>query len=492
MASIGNVQRFVAICFSALLMTACGGGGGGGGAGSPASVVENNPGSDVQTKAALDRSNALFLAGSALAVSSASANLYDFFALTQQIQPTATAPVRMSARTMARATASYTCANGSPVSLEESSASGSQISVAHFSNCRLSDTLLVSGDITVTQTGSSADLSTQDFQIEKSGKRYLYTVNSHQTWAPNGTSTVIQGSESVSIKSADNAWTVSSNNLALELTVDNATAATLSQTLTAKIDSSNADSVQLVNNRIYGDKNTSIKVGGNYLFWDLMKDDANIDLELDDDGDYTADFFNTIAYTKLLDDSAKTSNHAPVLSAKNQAYYAQIASSLSINATDADSDFLSYDWTLVSATHSNYFLEQTRSSHPAFGATEPGTFEFSVTVSDGSASQTLNLTVNVAAIDPSQLDGLGTALNDLELGYGENLNAQLSMANEDLSGAELRVLRGPDGFCVSQNGVLSWTNDHVYDGGQFNYSFGILRNGYWEKIWYGHVFPAAQ
>lgn len=487
----GNVQRGLTVWIACFLLSACGGGGGGGGGDAPASVTEQQPSSTVTVKAALNRSNALFLAGSALAVSSASTNLYDIFTLTQHSEPMAM-PARMSARSSSEQTASYQCANGAQVMLEQSSAEQGAKTIAHFSNCQLNEKLTVSGSLSLTRTDSSARLEAQDFRVEKSGQVYLYDVNSQQSWVRGATTTLVTGIESVTIENLTKSWSVSSGNTRFEQTLDNATAATLAQSITARIESSEINSVQLINNRIFGENNTSIKIGSSYLFWDLLaEEEANIELELDDNGDYTADFFNSVAMSRLLSTTGKSANHAPTLSTKPLQFHEKVAGHLGVNASDADHDFLSYQWTLVSASHNQYFFDQTHSSHPAFGATEAGEFEFLVQVSDGNASSELTVKVEVQPIDFTALDALATPLNPLDLAYGEDLLAQLPLPGS-IAGAQLQVLNGPDGFSVSPQGVMSWSNDHLYDGGQFRYCVGILRNGYWEKIWFGAVYPAAQ
>lgn len=498
MSAMSKAISVVALVLSSAILHGCGGGGGGGNNSEPASVVDNsitpNTNTASTTKASLNRSNALFLAGSALTISSASTNLYDIFVLTQQSNPQTT-PARMAARTtLASLNSHYKCSDGREVPVDSyATASNAMTIVAHFNNCGLQSNLVVTGDITVVKTASGATLKTQDFKIEKDGKNYLYTVTSDQSWVPVNSTTVITGIESISIHQPEQAWTISTSGANIQMTLDNVSLETLTQSTVAKISSSQFDSVQLINNRITGDNNTSVKIGKNFVFWDLMSSaDQSVDIDLDDNGDYTPDFFNTVALSQLLDPNAKSSNHAPALTTKDNAYYEKIASTLSINASDADNDFLSYDWKLVSATHSQYFFDQPHSSHPSFGATEAGDFQFVVTVSDGTVSQNLTVNVSVKPIDALNISAAATQLNTLSLAYGQDLSAQLSMADEDLNGAEVKVLSGPTGFNVAQDGTMSWINDHQYDDSQFKYSFGILRNGYWDKLWFGGVNVAAQ
>ena len=156
-------------------------------------------------------------------------------------------------------------------------------------------------------------------------------------------------------------------------------------------------------------------------------------------------------------------NDAPVITEGDTAQIntsEDTVGSITLNATDADSATLT--WSVVSvasngsASVSGNGLSKTVNYTP--NADFSGTDSFVVAVSDGSLTDTIAISVNVAAVNDAPMFISAPSTNAIEASLYQ-YTAQVSDADDANNGTDLTftLTQAPEGMTVSATGVVQWT-----------------------------------
>ena len=221
---------------------------------------------------------------------------------------------------------------------------------------------------------------------------------------------------------------------------------------------------------------TASDVEGDTLTWSLTEAPAGMEIDADTGvirwtpGNAAT---NPTVVIQVSDGAARSTqtfvieigavNDAPVITEGDTAQIntsEDTLGSVTLNATDADSATLT--WSVVSvasngsASVSGNGLSKTVNYTP--NADFSGTDSFVVAVSDGSLTDTIAISVNVAAVNDAPVFISAPSTNAIEASLYQ-YTAQVSDADDANNGTDLTftLTQAPEGMTVSATGVVQWT-----------------------------------